>query len=326
MTTANHTPDKHRDDALSSVPDDEKQALREIWLLTSEAEHTPHITEEQIELTWQTLSTFAQADTSATAEKLSTEKRPVLRLLKFKRTWMAMAATLLLGAIGITWWNQPVQIMAPLGEQLAVTLPDGSSISLNSGSVISYPRRFSNTRTIQLEGEAYLDVTHNEAPFVVETFNANVEVLGTQFNVKAWQASLSPKTTVSLTEGSVNFYPLGAKDDGVILTPGETRSIAEGSRSLSPADSLREAFASAWKAGDLVYREEWLGLIIEDIERRFAIDIELQSPDLLKKEFTFVYRQPETADAVISTLCEALGLRYSRTSRGVTIYAGANTN
>ena len=233
---------------------------------------------------------------------------------------MAFAASIMIGAIGFTWWNQPVHVVANFAEQKIVSLPDGSTVSLNSGSSLTYPRRFRGERNVSLEGEAYFAVTHNSNRFTVNTFNANIAVLGTEFNVRSWEHSLNPSTVVTLTEGSVGLSPTADPENLVVMKPGETRRIVQNSAVVSEASIQNLNDVAAWTEGNLVYRDEWLGVILEDIERRFAIEIELQATDLLKKEFTYVSRQPQTAEAVISGLCEALGLRYSQTSRGVSIY------
>lgn len=78
-------------------------------------------------------------------------------------------------------------MQAPNGQRLKLTLPDGTGVQLNSGSVIEYPSVFGkDVRRIRLSGEAMFDVTHNEEqPFVVETFASDIRVLGTRFNVVA---------------------------------------------------------------------------------------------------------------------------------------------
>ena len=78
-------------------------------------------------------------------------------------------------------------LQVPYGQRLKFTLPDGSSVQLNSGARIEYPTVFKkNLRKVKLSGEAVFDVEHDEdRPFVVETFASDIRVLGTKFNVIA---------------------------------------------------------------------------------------------------------------------------------------------
>lgn len=96
-------------------------------------------------------------------------------------------------------------LQAPNGQRLKLTLPDGTGVQLNSGSVIEYPSVFGkDVRRIRLSGEAMFDVTHNEEqPFVVETFASDIRVLGTRFNVVANEnASDSPRLCSRVVSGS----------------------------------------------------------------------------------------------------------------------------
>lgn len=317
MTNANHISGDPRKEALSNVPQAEQDHLSEIWDLVENTDESPRISNADIDQVWQTLSVTALSSQSV---EPTAPTRTKLRLVSSRQTWMSIAATLLIGALGIGWWLQPVTMYAPEGQQLAVHLPDGSRIDLNSGSSIKYPRRFSDTRNVYLDGEAFFDISKSEVPFVLTTFNANVEVLGTAFNVKAWQNSIAPATSVSLAEGSIKFSTTQSPQNSVLLVPGETRYVPIGSDQISPADTVIQRYASAWQENDLVFRDQLLGVIIEDLERKFAIDINLRNEALLQKEFTFIYREAEASDAVLSSLCQGLGLNYSETSNGISIY------
>ena len=101
----------------------------------------------------------------------------------------------------ITWQ----EIHSPVGMRSHVVLPDGTNLWLNAGSHLRYGIPFTReNREVELSGEAFLDVVKNEqSPFVVKTGNAEVEVLGTQFNVNAWPES--EQIQVALKEGKVKF-------------------------------------------------------------------------------------------------------------------------
>jgi transmembrane sensor len=101
----------------------------------------------------------------------------------------------------ITWQ----EIHSPVGMRSHVVLPDGTNLWLNAGSHLRYGIPFiRENREVELSGEAFLDVAKNElSPFVVKTGSAEVEVLGTQFNVNAWPEK--EQIQVALKEGKVKF-------------------------------------------------------------------------------------------------------------------------
>src|SRR5690606_36229691 len=111
----------------------------------------------------------------------------------------------------------------PRGGQYQVSLPDGTKVWLNADSKLYYPRAFSgNTRTVQMEGEAYFEVAKDEQkPFIVQTNRQKVEVLGTHFNVNAY--SEEPISAVSLLEGKVKVS-LANQAERTLL-PGQQSSV-----------------------------------------------------------------------------------------------------
>lgn len=105
------------------------------------------------------------------------------------------------------WGHEPVMrsVQVPAGEHLRVLLADGSAVTLNACSELRYPERFARRRReVRLvRGEAFFEVAHDaSAPFTVETDDVSVEVLGTKFNVNAYDKEV---TTVYLKEGKVRL-------------------------------------------------------------------------------------------------------------------------
>ena len=94
-------------------------------------------------------------------------------------------------------------VSVPAGQRTHLTLPDGTTVWLNARTTLSYPTSFnSNERTVFLQGEAYFEVSKNRhKPFIVQTQQYNIEVLGTKFDVEAYPDSKNFETT--LMQGSV---------------------------------------------------------------------------------------------------------------------------
>ena len=310
---------------LAGEPHHEADRLRDVWELAGSNESIDFPNPATIERVWQSIDAFAAShEGSHPQPRVDRVGSSKLRLVTL-RPWMAVAATLLIGAtVGVlALWMSPVVKTAVPGQRLAVTLPDGSQIELNSGTTVRYARRFGQERVVHLEGEAYFDVVEEERPFIVHTFNARVAVLGTQFNVRAWSQSMDPGTTVTLESGRVALAPAGRPDQAVELEPGQTRRIAEEADEPSPPDTVSVQWVTAWRTGDLVFKDQWLGVILEDVERRFGIDLALEPVTLRQKRLTVVQRNPVSAEAVIRDACTALGLNYRETSVGYELYASA---
>src|SRR5690606_39202818 len=160
--------------------------------------------------------------------------------------------------------HHPLTLTTPVGGQYRSVLPDGSRAGLNAASSITYPRRFDSTsREISITGEVLLEVaklhsTHAEGrvPFIVHSPGQRIEVLGTAFNVKAYDDE--EETTTSLLSGSVRLIaqaPAGQLEQAVQLNPGQQAVNVNGQVAIS---ELIEAIAVAWKSGKFVFRGESL--------------------------------------------------------------------
>ncbi|RZM24965.1 MAG: FecR family protein [Pedobacter sp.] len=147
------------------------------------------------------------------------------------------------------------------GETYQVQLPDGSKVWLNSASSLSYGTSLNEdgVRRVNLTGEAYFEVEKDAAhPFIVESGNQQVEVLGTEFNVNAYQDEKVFRTT--LLKGSVKLSEEGVS---TILVPGTQAANANGKIKLTKVDT---ELAVAWKNNKFIFDR----LPIEEIMRMIA--------------------------------------------------------
>src|SRR5690606_31257588 len=115
-------------------------------------------------------------------------------------------------------------LTTPKGGTYQITLADGTRVWLNSASTLKYPSRFADDeRVVELKGEAYFDVAKSSTrPFRVISKEQTVEVLGTQFNVTAYEDEHDVKTT--LVEGAVRVVPGNAQQSPIMLSPGQQSS------------------------------------------------------------------------------------------------------
>ena len=311
------------DEALSDVSLDEKDALRAMWHLSESADDVPNISHEQVDTLWKQLEAVADRQSHPFISKSLKQDRRLKRRFYQKpvsRVWAGMAVIVLLAAIGVSYLLTPVVKMAPYGEQISAHLPDGSVIELNSGSSIRYPRIFVRNRTVSLQGEAYFDVNESDIPFVVQTFNVELSVLGTTFNIKAWEGGGSSKSVISLTSGSVRLSPTQNPGQSIVMTPGQTVVVEQGSDEFIQYEYDNIDHVLAWRKGDLVFKDQKLVYVLEEIERRFGIDVELRSSQLSEKEVTFAYRQALSAESILEDLCHALDLQYRPILNGYELF------
>lgn len=155
------------------------------------------------------------------------------------------------------------------GEQYQVVLPDGSHVWLNAASSLKYPVAFSGSeRVVELTGEAYFEVAHNKAmPFKVKTLRQEVEVLGTHFNVNAYNDEKITATT--LMEGSVKVTS-AADHKNTIIKPGQQSVISGSGMQVREVDADE---AMAWKNGYFLFNNENLGSIMRKISRWYNVEV-----------------------------------------------------
>ncbi len=152
----------------------------------------------------------------------------------------------------------------PRGRQFEITLPDGTHVWLNAASSIRYPTVFAgNERNVELDGEAYFEVVKNaKQPFVVNARNkAIIEVLGTSFNISAYENEKSLNTT--LLDGSV-------KVNGTILKPGQQARVTEEVRVIDQTDIDK---VMAWQRGFFNSEGATLEEVMQQLERWYDIDV-----------------------------------------------------
>jgi len=184
------------------------------------------------------------------------------------------------------------------GEQYQVALPDGSHVWLNAASSLKYPVAFAgNERLVELTGEAYFEVAHNKAmPFKVKTGQQEVEVLGTHFNINAYNDEKATATT--LLEGSVKVT-LASNHNSVVIKPGQQSLVNNAGLNVQEVDTDE---AVAWKNGYFQFSDENLGSIMRKVSRWYNVEIEYKDASLQQQVFTGTVSRYKNVSQVIKTL------------------------
>ncbi len=167
------------------------------------------------------------------------------------------------------------EIIIPYGKKSKLVLEDGTIVWLNAGSRFAFPQRFrGRERAVHLEGEAYFEVAKNEnQPFVVVTDNINIEVLGTKFNVLAYNSNHFSETV--LLEGSVNIWEKGKLfDDKIMMTPGQKATYNNDNKNIEvvfdPAPEMRISWVEGW----CQFSNENLEYVLQKLERYYNINFQ----------------------------------------------------
>lgn len=164
----------------------------------------------------------------------------------------------------------------PKGRQYSVVLPDGSKVWLNAASSITYPTHFSGKeRLVQLTGEAYFEVIHNEKmPFKVKTTNQITEDIGTSFNINSYEDE--PATVTTLVEGAV-------KVNNKLLNPGYS-AISP----LSTTTTIKQADIeqiTAWKNNAFNFNKTDIQTMMRQIARWYDVEVSFEG-EIPKKTIT----------------------------------------
>ncbi|MBS1602370.1 MAG: FecR domain-containing protein [Bacteroidetes bacterium] len=172
-------------------------------------------------------------------------------------------------------------LTTPFGGMYHLTLPDGSSVWLNAASAITYPTAFvGSKREVLIRGEAYFEVKKDAAkPFIVNlNSDTKIEVLGTRFNINAYENENMIRTT--LLEGAVKVTQgkLNDKEHGVILKPGQQTVTDADNGTIKVIDIPDPDAAIAWKNGLFNFEGMSLESAMRQLARWYDIQIVFEQP------------------------------------------------
>ncbi len=197
---------------------------------------------------------------------------------------------------------QVQEVAVPYGARTNFMLPDGSTAWLNSGSTLSFSPDPKDARSVTLNGEAYFDVVKNGTPFTVSTAYGKIEVLGTSFNVKAYDDGEFEST---LVEGSVKID--GPVKQSLTLIPGQQSYLNEhGELNVRKVDP--ELFTS-WKEGRLVFHREPFAKMVKRLERWYNVTIEVNNEEMKDLWFTGTIEM-ETLSEVMDLISRTMPVQY----------------
>lgn len=208
-----------------------------------------------------------------------------------------------------------IEVIVKSGESKTVNLPDGSKVTLDAGSILSYSNNFNyEERLVKLKGEGYFEVQHNpKKPFKVDMLNSVVEVLGTKFNLRNW----SENSVVEVTEGKVSFSDLN-KTNEIILTKG-LRSKLNKKGIPSPAEQYDVMQATSWMKKERYFVNTPVSDVFEQLERWYKLEISINNSDLLNHKLNLEVKDTSVSE-ILDIIAVLINNKYKIESNNVTFY------
>lgn len=222
------------------------------------------------------------------------------------------------------------QVQTHMGTRTNLLLPDGTVVWLNAGSVLTYPTSFSGEkREVTLEGEAFFDVAANAThPFIVHTSTASIRVLGTSFDVKAYERDKTMETT--LIKGSIEVTYRRSR---IILKPNQKLVVVREDTTVEKKEQRPEVniikptievhtgaiIETSWTDNKLIFQDEDFKALAEQMERWYGVTIDFDRRELENLRFTGTF-QKETIRQALEALQLTASFKYSITGNQITIY------
>ncbi|MFA9389348.1 MAG: FecR family protein [Prolixibacteraceae bacterium] len=192
-------------------------------------------------------------------------------------------------------------------------LPDGSKVHLNYNSKLVYPKQFNGTtRTVELDGEAFFEVSPNaEKPFIINTKNTAVKVLGTSFNVSAYEGD--EKVEVLVKTGKVEFMPSNAElalNNKVVLLPGEKGTYLNSTQTISK-ELVLQLNDLAWLSHEIKFEFTNLSEVIQTLEHSYQLKIIIDRNVDINQKITATFNQ-QNPDYIMEVVAITLDLQLKK--------------
>jgi transmembrane sensor len=239
----------------------------------------------------------------AVKEKLASKRNKSSKKVISIWRYTAVAATLILffGLYNLYFTSN--EFKTDFGQTNSIVLNDESRVHLNSNSSINYPNFFQFNRNVQLNGEAFFEVKKG-SPFTVETSLGDILVLGTKFNVIAFQDFFE----VKCYEGKVKVTQ---KEKASILIPGETIRFYNGTHEKWAAASSDKP---TWISGESSFKNVPIRYVIEQLKNQYNITIDYpKTIENIKFTGTFTHKELTVA---LKTICLPLNLKCNKDQSG----------
>ncbi|WP_106829964.1 FecR family protein [Parabacteroides pacaensis] len=262
-----------------------------------------------------TFSAWQPDVVSVVTDKQSGNKR---RMYAMIRDLLKIAAIFLIAfSLGIFYMSRsgntvPEQIMqtvyVPAGQRVKLVLADSTQVWLNAKTTFTFPSNFAaDSRKVILDGEGYFEVTrHQEQPFIVKTSRYDIEVLGTEFNVSAYQGHSTFET--ALLKGSVQIES-PTRQEKILLKPREKVSDQDG-RLVTSTITQYDYFL--WKEGLICFDDITISELFEKLQLYFDVKLVVRNTSILNQRYTGKFRTADGVEQILKTLQLRTKFKYEK--------------
>ena len=303
---------------LADETDTHESDMISEWIIASEDNKK---TFNHSKMVWDGAKNYRKVDVNAAWAKLNITKKkevefidiqevkPILKL-NWLNNFLKIAAVLVV-LFGL-WFVAARQFTTPQNDVLTFKsgsksiekiLPDGTKILLSKNSQITYPKTFEgNTREINLLGEGFFDVHHDAAhPFIIHTQGTVVKVLGTSFNIRAYNAQVQ----VHVKIGKVQFSKNNAK---VVLIKGQKGETLANVDAIIKSEVIEVETVIKEKLSSFVFNKMSLSKVAESLSKRFNKDIKFSRDKIKNCELTATFEN-EKLENIIAVIAETFNLK-----------------
>lgn len=195
---------------------------------------------------------------------------------------------------------QEYVVNVPAGGRTDISLPDGTKVMLNAGSRLSYTSEFNKrTREVSLSGEGYFEVAHDkDRPFNVNTSKCTVTVLGTKFDISAYEQDC--ETFTALVEGSVLFK---AGEEETLVSPGELVTVGDKGLTKEVVD-VRDYYG--WTSGIIKYNNIPFSSLLKRLEREYDTHLILEDKSLGDRTIRVSFSKDDSVEMILKVLSDIL--------------------
>ena len=278
---------------LGEASPEEEQAVIE-WMKESETHQEYY---NQFKRIWdqsKALASGSNVDVNKAWERFQNKvagKNESVKILKSSFSWLRVAASIILIAgLGVTLFmlvnknTVPKEMVAQTGQNVLIdTLSDGSVITLNKRSTVTYPSKFKgSTRAIALKGEAFFNVTPDKKkPFIISVNDVQVTVVGTSFNIK----SENGNTEVVVETGIVRVTRAGKT---VELNAGE-KIVMDANDSIASKEAVSDKLYNYYRSKEFVCDETPLWKLVQVLNEAYDANIIIGRKELNDKKITTIF-------------------------------------
>ena len=293
--------------------DPNNQAIFDSYLATwSDMDKVQGKTSKDIDIEWARLQRAIDSDEASDQVK---ERILIPKLYRYAATLLVLA----ISAFTVYYFInvKGTEQLVALSKIQEVELSEGSIVTVNTNSKLSYPKKFQkDKREVALSGEAYFEVAKDtERPFIINAGKINVEVLGTSFNVKAYEDQGQIEVTVS--SGKVAVYPDEKPYEKVILVKGQKAIFYKSSTRIEKTLNENINFDS-WKTREIIFENTPMPEVIRIINEIYKSDLMLVGTQLNDCPVTTTFND-QTLESVLKVLESTLDLKITKIGKKIEV-------